>query len=208
MQLFPVYIEHLDAALENFCDRHWPCEFVKPGGGGRCVNVRSGHGSKGHQLKDGKVLAVGGYISTSSFESLHVEFRHNVYLNLQQLLTKLNNRLVAGQREDQAAAQLHKNDVMAHLYRHVIHLEDIKRPIEAYNSHTACFCCLLEPPEHVLPCGHVLCNPCVFSYGQMKGNIVEVPCCPIEATERSFYPPFKVHIKPKSAGIRMLTLDG
>ena len=29
-------------ALERFCDRHWPCEYVKPGGGARCVNVRSG----------------------------------------------------------------------------------------------------------------------------------------------------------------------
>ena len=39
-QIFPQYLDHIDAALENFCDRHWPCEFVKPGGG-RCVNVRS-----------------------------------------------------------------------------------------------------------------------------------------------------------------------
>ena len=41
-QIFPQYLEHVEAALENFCDRHWPCEFVKPGGGARCVNVRSG----------------------------------------------------------------------------------------------------------------------------------------------------------------------
>lgn len=40
-QIFPLYLEHIDAALENFCDRHWPCEYVKPGGGARCVNVRS-----------------------------------------------------------------------------------------------------------------------------------------------------------------------
>lgn len=40
-QIFPQYLEHIDAALENFCDRHWPCEFVKLGAGGRCVNVRS-----------------------------------------------------------------------------------------------------------------------------------------------------------------------
>lgn len=40
-KIFPQYLEHIDAALENFCDRHWPCEFIKTGGGGRCVNVRS-----------------------------------------------------------------------------------------------------------------------------------------------------------------------
>ena len=41
-QIFPQYLEHVDAALENFCDRHWPCEYVTAGGGTRCVNVRSG----------------------------------------------------------------------------------------------------------------------------------------------------------------------
>ena len=41
-EIFPQYIDHLDDALENFCGRHWPCEYVKSGGGDRCVNVRSG----------------------------------------------------------------------------------------------------------------------------------------------------------------------
>ena len=40
-QIFQQYLEHIDAALENFCDRYWPCEYIKPRGGGRCVNVRS-----------------------------------------------------------------------------------------------------------------------------------------------------------------------
>lgn len=38
-EIFPRYHEHVDAALEIFCGRHWPCE---PGGEARCVNVRSG----------------------------------------------------------------------------------------------------------------------------------------------------------------------
>ena len=62
-QIFPEYLEHLDNALENFCDRHWPCEYVDPKRqGGRCVNVRSGHGAKGHQSKSGKLLAAGEYV--------------------------------------------------------------------------------------------------------------------------------------------------
>lgn len=40
-KIFPQYLEHIDAALEHFCNMHWPCEFIKTGGGGRCVNVRS-----------------------------------------------------------------------------------------------------------------------------------------------------------------------
>lgn len=72
-------------------------EFVKPGGGARCVNVRSGvsvvpthccdwtltwrtqHGSKGHQIKNGKVLAVGGYVSNFSFKDYRQTFEWNVY---------------------------------------------------------------------------------------------------------------------------------
>jgi hypothetical protein len=51
-----------------------------------CVNVRSGHGSKGHQLKDGRVFAAGNYVSDFSFESYHKEFRQKVFLHLEHLL--------------------------------------------------------------------------------------------------------------------------
>ncbi|KAL1622899.1 hypothetical protein SLS56_008580 [Neofusicoccum ribis] len=89
---FPLYLEHLDAALENFCNSHWPCEFVKPGTGARCVNVRSGH-AKGHQRKDGKVLAVGEYISSISFRIYHDEFQKNVFLSLKDLQSLLHKQM-------------------------------------------------------------------------------------------------------------------
>ena len=203
-QIFPKYFEYLDAALENFAQSYWPCEFIKPGGGGRCVNVRSGH-SKGHQLKDGHVLAIGEYISEFSFENSRESFRTSVYCCFQNLHGLLQERLQKGQLEIIAASEIHRDVVMAHFYQHAT------RGKTQLISQTACYCCLFEPPEHVLPCGHILCTSCIRIYGRPRGNtIVEVQDCPIESGNTQNYHSwnFNVYLKPKTAGIRVLTLDG
>jgi len=44
--IFPKHYKELcDAALEEFCNKYWPCEYVSPVG--RCVNVRNFHNCKG-----------------------------------------------------------------------------------------------------------------------------------------------------------------
>ena len=170
------------------------------------MNVRSGHGSKGHQLKDGKVFAVGGYVSRFSFKNNLEEFRNNVYCCLRELLERLHARKQKGEKEEQAAAEIHRNDVMAYFYRHATGGERAER----YNSHTACFCCLFELPEHALPCGHILCTSCVKAYGyQVPGStVVEMSDCPIEGSTVRRYQSWKIHLKPNTAGIRILCLDG
>ena len=204
-EIFPQYLVHLDEALQNFFERHWPCEYVQPCEGLRCVNVQSGHSSKGHQLKNGKVFAVGNYLSRWSFESLQEEFHANVYFRLEELLNLLKQKIIPGEDETHVAANIHRDDVMPWFYRHVS--GDGKS--EKYNSHSVCFCCLSEPPEHPLPCGHVLCSPCIKTYGQQRGkNEVEIQGCPLESYNAQFYQPYRLHTKPKAAGVRVLTLDG
>jgi hypothetical protein len=66
--MFPQYLEHIDAALENFCTQHWRCEFTLPSNNTRCVNVFSGHG-KDHQSKDGKIIAAGNFESSFRYEA-------------------------------------------------------------------------------------------------------------------------------------------
>ena len=145
-------------ALENFCGRHWPCEFIKFGkGGGRCVNVRSGHGSKGHQLKSGKVLAVGEYMSDFSFTEHQKAFQYDVFVRLDQLLHLLQYCQQTKQTsEEQAATEIHLHTVMRNFYGH-----SMRNRSDTYISHTACFCCLFEASEHGLPCGHVLSTRCL-----------------------------------------------
>ena len=195
-------MDHLDVALENFCDRHWPCEYIKSGGGGRCVNVRSGHRSKGHQLENGRVLAVGEYQSRFSFASFYLDFRLRVYYHLVQLLEKLKLTDLDNDLEDQAAAQIHKSAVLASFYQHVGGAENFK-------SHSACFSCLVSPPEHCLPCGHIICTPCLKAFGENRGRgLIEIRACPLHLPKGAGIIDWRVQLKPLYAGARILTLDG
>lgn len=203
--IFPGYLEHLDNALENFCDRHWPCEFV--GKGGRCVNVRSGHGAKGHQLKSGKLLEAGPYESNFCFDDEHRQkFQADTYQKLVALSERVRSRAKEGTAEDQAAAQLHKELVLPLFFEHASNGDP-----QAFISHTVCFCCLFEPPEHALPCGHIICTPCLRTYGRSEHHLnryFEIAECPMEKRECRFMNAWKVYLKPSTCGVRILTMDG
>lgn len=167
--------------------------------------LSGGHGSKGHQRKNGKVLAVGEYISRFSFESFRVEFQDLVYTRLDDLLKYLRSRIEEDdQPEAQAAAEIHKDLVMIHFFEHAARGRD-----NSFISHSTCFSCLFEPPEHVLPCGHVLCTLCLRAYGKSRGKMeVEIKGCPMEKLISRRHQSCKVLLKPAAAGIRILTLDG
>jgi hypothetical protein len=203
--IFPMYLEHIDNALENFCDRHWPCEFE--GKGGRCVNVRSGHGAKGHQLKSGRLLEAGQYCSSFSFESYKQSFQDTIYQKLVLLSERVRerkNESVSSMNEEQAAAEIHQELILPQFFERVS-----RGNPQAFTSHTVCFCCLFEPAEHPLPCGHIICSPCIKTYGSIHLNrYVEISQCPMEQKERRFRQPWKVLFKPSNCGIRILTLDG
>ncbi|TVY16534.1 Phospholipase A I [Lachnellula arida] len=207
--IWPEYVEHCDNVLEDFCDRYWPCEYVMKGKlkdkavGGRCVNVRSGHGSKGHQFKNGKVFAVGPYESSFSVESFQEEWSWLVYESLKKLLDELRENTTESELEDKVAAEIHRTKVMRYFYDHVTQGQNA-----SLVSHSTCFSCLMRSPEHALPCGHILCTPCVMAYGASthERDVVEINACPLH-----FYGEFrswKIFLKPESAGVRVLTLDG
>lgn len=208
-EIFPQYLEHLEAALENFCESHWPCEFADSNGI-RCVNVKSGHGAKGHQNASGKLSADGEYQAQYSFEMLREEFRCNSFFRLQELLERIEAlRLQRGKQYDEveAATEIHRDDVLPWFYRHVSSTDKAAD----FNSHSVCYCCLLRPPEHALPCGHVLCTQCITTYGHHRQGTrteIEIESCPLEVRTVRTYQPWRIHIKPEAAGVRILTLDG
>lgn len=202
-KVFPEYIEHCDDALDDFCDRHWPCEFTSDRG--RCVNVKAGHNTKGHQLKSGQVLAIGNYDSPFSPQSYRVSFRNDIYAVLAKLLDLLQESTSeSSQSELEEAANIHRTSVLRNFFTH---LRGPKRIV----SHTACFSCLVSTPEHPLPCGHVLCTPCVKAYGTSRGKtFFDMKYCPLDEidTKAYFESTWPISIKPPGAGVRILTLDG
>lgn len=157
-------------------------------------------------MKNGKVFAAGDYVSQFSFDGYRKIFEWDVYWRLDDLLRRLRVRLEADGEECEArqAALIHRDCVMAHFYSHAT---TGKRPV--ISSQSVCYSCLFEPPEHALPCGHIICTACLKAYGKSQGrNVVDIQCCPLEPLQNSQQWPWRVIMKPAAAGIRILTLDG
>jgi hypothetical protein len=80
------YAQSCDTALDDFCDRHWPCEYVHPNNRGRCMKIKAGHQTEYHQLVSGKRLAAGAYESDFTAEKYGESFRYQISVNLQHLI--------------------------------------------------------------------------------------------------------------------------
>ena len=81
---------------------------------------------------------------------------------------------------------------------------------KSMKSNRTCFACLYQVPDHVLPCGHSLCGDCVVEYGQPSSwfeSCFKLSRCPLCQTSWAHNVP-AFHLKPKCAGVRVLTLDG
>lgn len=198
------YVHFCNDALEVFCNRHWPCEYVHEDTQGRCVNVRAGHQSKGHQLSNGRVTGVGAYESDFTPEKYRDIFQYCVLRSLKDLLMRLGEDTKNDLRHElQKAGEIHCEKVLHHFYRHL-------HGATNFISHTACFCCLVAPPEHALPCGHVLCTPCVQAFGSARGQCyIEMSYCPLHKhdTDGSFPTGWLITVKPYGAGVRVACLD-
>lgn len=214
LKIFANYTNNLDYALEDFCDHHWPCMFSN-NKKQRCVNVRVGHQFKGHQSKDGKVFAVGDYVPGFSFNTYYKDFRDNVYTCLVALLKELASRVLQGDSEEIEAAHIHRHMVLTNFFLHTTTAAQEPHLESAFggflHSQTAYFCCLFGQAEVPLPCGHIICMTCLNMYGRARGDVeYELDSCPIEgqARFRAFTSRWTIQVKPQSAGIRVMTLDG
>lgn len=201
LKIFTKYLNHLADALESFCEHHWPCEFVGSEKE-RCVNTRGGH-IKGHQKKNGKVFAAGEFVSSFSYSAYFTDFCNNVYTHLVALLEELASSVQQGSSEESAAAFIHKDMVLTKFFQH------IERIGGFFHSHTACFCCLFGQAEVQLPCGHIICENCLVMYGSPRSESeYTLVNCPIEGPRPLQGSVWKFQLKPRSAGVRILTLDG
>ena len=192
---------YCEQALNDFCDRHWPCNFSKKKE--RCANVYFGHASKGHQNKDGKLLESGGFRSSFHYNNELGNWIQGLEHEIMQMQEKKDRALLDG-------PDLNSEEITSKL-----HLENIRYFYTQigsainFTSHSTCFCCLREIPVHPLSCGHVLCTPCVRSYGMSKERgSIEMIECPIDSAEERWLESCLVQFKPPLAGVRILCLDG
>jgi len=201
---FVHYMYHCQFSVETFWSQHLTCEFRD--GSYQCVNLPAFHG-KGHQNAKGYIKP--GYFE-SSFEpdSYVPRWKEEIKSQIQDIDRELDN---ASQRapsysKEACMLQIH-NDTMIKYY-------DALGSVRGILSHTTCFCCLMQSPEHALRCGHVLCTQCARAHGQplhdniSTRSVVRLDCCPLHPQATEWAVPCLIRFKPEYAGVRLLCLDG
>lgn len=72
-------------------------------------------------------------------------------------------------------------------------------------SDETCYSCLRQRPMYRLPCGHSICQECIKRSGNWIGNKASLDRCLLcEQNTNNF----RIGIKPDTATIRILSLDG
>lgn len=205
-ELFSNYEKFFDWAMGEYLEMHYPCSYISVDGTRQCMVVKARHSSKGHQDEKG-IIAAGDY--QAAFDSSFLPRWKS------QLRSAIGNIQRDFQYELEQASQ--SEDVHAIPEERIaldLHGEYLNQFFEAVGpassicSHATCFCCLMDVPEHPLPCGHVLCTACIKAFGKQVKSTIVVPCCPLHFESTRWAKPAVIKFKPAGAGVRILSLDG
>lgn len=198
------YCSPIAAAYDEFCVRWLRCSFRKDGH--QCVNVQNSH-KKGHQSSTGKILARAPFESAFNQEVFFPRWLNQIDQHIASLNRKLHENYSTDRQERSRVVKLHRT-VMADFYNGVGMLSRLGR-VSDLKSHVTCLCCVRKIPEHVLPCGHVLCRDCVQFFGRDMGQgLFYLSGCPLHPSETHWNRPVRIRFKPRDAGVRILCLDG
>lgn len=210
--IFTGYQPFCVEALEEVYEKHWRCEERDNKKDRRCANVSTGH-SKGHQLDDGKVFAVGDFWSV--YMKNEKKEKENFVGTISSELDRLLNKFSTGQGIS-AVALYHRNNVLNKYFGYWNWQGKPKDQSEdrgPLTAHTTCFSCLSGTPMHALHCGHILCDQCVENYSEPLCQSTtlwrEIKICPLCSNiDAPWEVPWKYKTRPQYAGLRILSLDG
>lgn len=93
--------------------------------------------------------------------------------------------------------------------RHIQNLQRICADVrwKTIRSSVCCITCLIGTPQHPVSCGHAICDDCVSAFGrplsqEYSYSLTSCPLCDTAIVEQ------QVILKPPTAGVRILTVDG
>ena len=168
--------------------------------------VKARHNTKGHQDEAG-IIAHGEYQASFTAD----EYGPTWERQLKSAISVVHRDFQQEQDQvSQGKQVLTDEKIVLRLHRQ--YANEFYTSVDAAEkifSHASCFCCLMEVPEHPLPCGHVLCAACVQSYGKTSSKcVVEMSYCPMHMDDTRLNYPHIIKFKHKGAGTRVLCLDG
>jgi len=90
---------------------------------------------------------------------------------------------------------------------HKVNLGDYQKYWGWLRSNSTCLLCIRRSPEHILACGHSICDQCVQIYGRLSLTAEEeyiVPDCILCGASKDL----TVQLKPPTAAPRVVSIDG
>lgn len=204
-ELFTNYEKFFDWAMGEYLEMHYPCSYVSADGTRQCMLVKARHSVKGHQDEKG-IIAAGDYqaaLDTDFLPQWKQQLRAaigSIARDFQYELDQISHGDEPSVPEERIALDLH--------IEYINQFFEAVGPASSMVSHATCFCCLMDVPEHPLPCGHVLCTACIKAYGKPHKSTLQVSCCPLHRESTNWAKPANIRFKPVGAGARILSLDG
>ncbi|KAK0628303.1 hypothetical protein B0T17DRAFT_149884 [Bombardia bombarda] len=180
-------VDEATRGLEHFRDRFWRCEATDYKGKRRCRNYMEGH-EKGHQFES---------ITPTSYDDAIVEGKYQAsYLGskyTEWLWDEISGLLKQGDAIDKLAYAANASGV------------------SQLTGQRTCLGCLSNTPTNTLPCRpnqHGICHECIrrYSSAERHQSVIEINTCPLGC--RLAKKPWTIRVKPKTAGARILVLDG
>jgi hypothetical protein len=180
-----------------------PCMYSNEKGQ-HCVNVKERH-IKGHQDSRGRLIGSGPYEANFSFDSFYDDWFRYLKTYFTSFQNELSSRMILSPTtgETVVATKIHGDNINNFYYRN--------GGAQKFFNQSSCLCCLRELAEHPLPCGHVLCTPCVKGFGKPRDGLLNsyiIETCPLHSFDSIFPVAVDVRFKPPLAGLRILSLDG
>jgi hypothetical protein len=96
---------------------------------------------------------------------------------------------------------------MCHVQRRLSMLGQFKHWLSEIQTHQFCLACLVDKPEHLLACQHLLCETCSMDLGcstARDSNFYELSHYPISTVPCKF----GIRVRPATGGLRVLAIDG
>ncbi|KAH7173285.1 uncharacterized protein B0J16DRAFT_405679 [Fusarium flagelliforme] len=186
-------VDEAQRGLKRFREQFWRCEAKDSSGQRRCKNYRQGH-DKGHQFETSTYTPLrGSHVSVEDIEVGPYECSYDPVCFTDQLwdeIFKLHDRTHAIDKLASAATSC---------------------GVTGATTQRTCLSCLSNTPTNMLPCKpqeHGVCEDCIKRCNHSTGeeSLIQMSFCPLGCSFTCT--PWSIRVKPRTAGARILTLDG